>query len=218
MVNFSHRQMKEEERRCITAVDAFNVVEKKIQKLTTKLNEADKDKKSAEATLQVAERQVESQSKKLITGLKKKLEEAEKAKDQAEQDGYNVGVTETEEALRVEVSGAATVSKKADEDKGGLAKIPPSSTSPPKEAEQAKATKKEKGTSKGVVPNTTKPSPAPKDPSKGKETPQHLEIVLTSLLAPAKEDPKGKGLASTVAETADSTKATGKENPPPKIK
>ena len=37
--------------------------------------------------------------------LKKKLEDAEKAKDQAEQDGYNVGVVETEEALRAEVSG-----------------------------------------------------------------------------------------------------------------
>ena len=37
--------------------------------------------------------------------LKKKLEDAEKAKDQAEQDGYNVGVAEFEEALKVEVSG-----------------------------------------------------------------------------------------------------------------
>ena len=33
----------------------------------------------------------------------KKLEEAEKAKEQAEQDGYDVGVAETEEALRAEV-------------------------------------------------------------------------------------------------------------------
>ena len=36
--------------------------------------------------------------------LKKKLEDAEKAKDQAEQDGYNVGVAEFEEALKAEVS------------------------------------------------------------------------------------------------------------------
>ena len=34
----------------------------------------------------------------------KKLEEAEKAKEQAEQDGFDVGVAETEEAFRVEVS------------------------------------------------------------------------------------------------------------------
>ena len=37
--------------------------------------------------------------------LKKKLKDAEKAKDQAEQDGYDVGVAETKEALRAEVSG-----------------------------------------------------------------------------------------------------------------
>ena len=41
----------------------------------------------------------------MITSLKKKLEEVEKAKDQAEQDGYDVGVAETEEALRAEVVG-----------------------------------------------------------------------------------------------------------------
>ena len=41
----------------------------------------------------------------MITSLKKKLEEVEKAKDQAEQDGYDVGVAETEEALRAEVMG-----------------------------------------------------------------------------------------------------------------
>ena len=37
--------------------------------------------------------------------MKKKLEEAKKAKDQAEQDGYDLGVAETEEALRAEVVG-----------------------------------------------------------------------------------------------------------------
>ena len=41
----------------------------------------------------------------MITSLKKKLEEVEKAKDQAEQDGYDVGVAETEEALRAKVMG-----------------------------------------------------------------------------------------------------------------
>ena len=33
------------------------------------------------------------------------LKEAKKTKDQAEQDGYNMGVTETKEALKAEVSG-----------------------------------------------------------------------------------------------------------------
>ena len=37
--------------------------------------------------------------------LKKKLEDAKKARDQAEQDGYDVGVVETDEALKAEVSG-----------------------------------------------------------------------------------------------------------------
>ena len=36
--------------------------------------------------------------------MTKKLEEAEKAKEQAAQDGFDVGVAETEEAFRVEVS------------------------------------------------------------------------------------------------------------------
>ena len=36
--------------------------------------------------------------------MTKKLEEAEKAKEQAEQDGFDMGVVETEEAFRVEVS------------------------------------------------------------------------------------------------------------------
>ena len=51
-------------------------------------------------------------SKSQITALKKKLKEAEKAKerakrdwDQAEQEGYDVGVAETEEAFRAEVTG-----------------------------------------------------------------------------------------------------------------
>ena len=65
-----------------------------------------------------AERQIEGQrvllcqakdqlaaSKEKISTLKKKLEEAEKAKDKVEQDGYDIGVVETEEALRAEVSG-----------------------------------------------------------------------------------------------------------------
>ena len=37
--------------------------------------------------------------------LKKKLDDAEKASDQAEQDGNNIRVVRTEEALRAEVMG-----------------------------------------------------------------------------------------------------------------
>ena len=56
MVKFSHKRMKEEEGRRIAVVDAFNVVENKIQELTTKLNEANRDKKRAKASLQGVER------------------------------------------------------------------------------------------------------------------------------------------------------------------
>ena len=97
MANNSHRQMKEEEGRRITVVDAFNVAGKRIQELTTKLNEANRAKKSVEATLQGVKRQAERQCKQLcqtedqlsttkkqIGVLKKKLKEAKKAKGQAE--------------------------------------------------------------------------------------------------------------------------------------
>ena len=44
-------------------------------------------------------------AKEQITALGKKLEEAEKARDQAEQEGYDIRVAETEDALRAEVVG-----------------------------------------------------------------------------------------------------------------
>ena len=97
---------------------AFEVVEKKSQDLTAKLAEVDHAKKSAESALNVVERQAEGQrvllcqaeeqlaaSKEQIATLKKKLEETQKAQDQAEQNGYDIGVAETEKALRAEVVG-----------------------------------------------------------------------------------------------------------------
>ena len=94
MVNFSHGQMKEEEGRCIAAVDAFSVATKRIQELKNKLIETERDKKSVDVALKGAERQAEGQRRQLrqiedqlaankeqITALKKKLEEAKKARD-----------------------------------------------------------------------------------------------------------------------------------------
>ena len=46
-------------------MDTFNVVEKRIQELTTKLNESDRDKKSAETALEGVERQAKSLRKQL---------------------------------------------------------------------------------------------------------------------------------------------------------
>ena len=118
MVDYSYRQMKEEEGRWIAAVDAFHVAKKRNKELESKLTEAEREKRSAEVALDKVERQAKGQrvllcqaedqlatSKEQITTLKKKLEEAENARDKAEQDGYDIWVTETEEALRAEVLG-----------------------------------------------------------------------------------------------------------------
>ena len=59
MVNYSHRKMKEEERRRIAAVDAFHVGEKSNQELKSKLLEEEKERKSAAAALDDVERQAE---------------------------------------------------------------------------------------------------------------------------------------------------------------
>ena len=108
--------MKDEEARRIVALEAFKVAEKKIQKLNVKLTEADQEKKSVKAALQGAKRQVEAKHKQLqqaedelattndhIKVLKKKIKEVKKARDQAEQDGYDIGVVETDEVLKAKV-------------------------------------------------------------------------------------------------------------------
>ncbi|KAL0007968.1 hypothetical protein SO802_009470 [Lithocarpus litseifolius] len=106
MVNYCHRQMKEEEAKRHDADDRLKAAEESLQDTKRKLTEEERGKKSATAALENAERQAE------MLALQKKLaeaeaarEEAEKARDQAEQEGYDVGVAETEEALRAEVSG-----------------------------------------------------------------------------------------------------------------
>ena len=57
--------MKEEEGRCVTTVKAFEIAKKKSQDLNAKLLEAKRDKKSAEATLDMVESQAEAQCKLL---------------------------------------------------------------------------------------------------------------------------------------------------------
>ncbi|XP_050291679.1 uncharacterized protein LOC126732728 [Quercus robur] len=130
MTNYCHRQMKEEEGRCIATVEAFQVADKSLQEHKKRLQEEEKERKYAAATLENVEKQAESQrlllhsaenqlasSKTQIVALKKKLEElekakalaekakdeAEKAKDKADQHGYDVRVVEIEDALRAEV-------------------------------------------------------------------------------------------------------------------
>ena len=118
LVNDSHKQMKEEEGWHIAAVEEFTLAEQRIKDLNTKLIEANRDKKSVEAALEGAKRQANSQCQQLrhtkdqltlakeqIRALKKKLEKAEEATAKAEQEGYEVGVAETEENLRAQVTG-----------------------------------------------------------------------------------------------------------------
>ena len=66
LVSTSHKQMKEEEEGWrIAAVEAFTLAEQRIKDLNTKLTEATREKKSVEAALEGAERQVESQRQQL---------------------------------------------------------------------------------------------------------------------------------------------------------
>nr|POF10025.1 hypothetical protein CFP56_46373 [Quercus suber] len=92
----SHKMMKEKEGRCTAAMKAFELAEKKSQDLTTKLEAQHKLFCQAADDLTAARSQI-----KVLT---KKLKEAEKAKEQAEQEGYDVGVTKTEVAFRAEVT------------------------------------------------------------------------------------------------------------------
>ena len=129
-----------------------------------------------------------------------------------------MSTTPNHSSIKLPGSKADTTPQDPNPSQDSLAKALPSSNSPPKEAEQVKAVEKEKDTTKRVIPEATKPPAAPKDPSKGKEVSQSLEIVLATLPIPTKEDPKGKGPTSTIATTAKPTKATKKDNPPLKIK
>ena len=59
----SHWQMKEKESRRIIVVEAFSLIEKRIQELNNQLTEADRERKSVESALYGAKRQVETQRK-----------------------------------------------------------------------------------------------------------------------------------------------------------
>lgn len=111
-----------------------------------------------------------------------------------------------------------TVPKDLGCNKGISNKALSSSNDPPKDAEEVRAAEKENDTTKGVVLEATKPPIAPKDLSKDKWAFQSLEIVLAILPMHTKEDPKGKGPATTATATAKSTKAPAKDNHPLKIK
>ena len=85
------QQLDDERQRKVSAVQMLNIAENSNKDLKEKLKTEEQLRKSAEAALKGAETQAESQ--------RKLVEE----RDEAEQHGYDVGVAETEDALRAEV-------------------------------------------------------------------------------------------------------------------
>ena len=86
----------------------------------------------------------------------------------------------------------------ADPEKSSPNKVPPSSSSPIKVAEQPGVNGKEVEVTKGVAFDATKPPVAPQDPAKDKEAPR-MEIVLATLPLLAKGDLKGTDQGSLEA-------------------
>ena len=80
-----------------------------------------------------------------------------------------------------------------------------------KEAEQPRATKKEKNANQGVASDALKPSTTAQDPSIEKEAPKTMEIVLATMPLPMKSDLVSKGPeASEVASTQPTNGFKGK--------
>ncbi|KAK9992518.1 hypothetical protein SO802_027503 [Lithocarpus litseifolius] len=229
--------MKKEEARRHAAVDALNTTEKGMQELKKKLMEEERERKSATVALDSAERQAEGQrvllrnaykqlaaSKAQVTALKKRLANAEmarvKARDQVEQEGYDVGVVETEEALRAEVSEesrkhvlplairASTPfdsksdlqSEVAEVGKDIAANIPTSSGKGSDEVEPFEEEEKETSGHE-VVPNAQIPPSLTQGQPAEKEAEKRMEILLAALPLPAIIEPtnKGQGLPEDVA-------------------
>ena len=86
----------------------------------------------------------------------------------------------------------------ADPEKIGSKKALPSFGSPPKVAKQPGVNEKEAEVTKGVLPDATKPSVVPQDPTKDNEA-SKMEIVLATLPIPAKGNPKGTNQGSSDA-------------------
>ena len=164
-------------------------------------------------------------TKTQFTALKKKLEEVEKAKalaektrdeavkakDATEQHGYEVGVAETEDSLKAEVSAmcrtyCALVWDEA-LNQGGVEVSTSVGTTPAvgttsEGVEQAEDTSKAGEFNIEAVQGFDLPPPAPRDTSKEKETSQSMKLVLVTLTIPPKEDPKEKvEVSTTVANT-----------------
>ncbi|KAL0008720.1 hypothetical protein SO802_010222 [Lithocarpus litseifolius] len=221
----SHRLAKDEEGRAGSAMKAFEVAKRKSQDLAAKLAKVDRDKKSAEAALDVVDRQTEALRKQLC-----------QAKDEL---AVARGVVETKEALRAEVSEVCRIYylqvwNEAHDQVGVKASsalrrvenvyypsvIRASSFSSSKADSVSKEVDEGKESPSKALPTANIPSEvveqsedaekaadaskevaqdAFKEPPKENEASQHMEIMLATLPLPSKEDLKGKGPASTTA-------------------
>ena len=137
MTNTLSQQLDKERKMRAATVQTLNIVENSNTDLKKRLTVEEQVRNSADAALEGAERQAESQrklareannqlaaSKEQLAALKKQLEEAQRFRDQAEkarvqaeeakakaekerdevqQHSYDVGIAETEDALRAEV-------------------------------------------------------------------------------------------------------------------
>ena len=112
-----HKQWKDEEEQRIAAVGTLLVVEQRVKDHNTKLTEVGREKKSVEAELAGAKRQAEDQRQQLhktkdqiaiakeqIEVPKKKSADAEEVFKRFEEDGYDVGVKETKESIRAQIT------------------------------------------------------------------------------------------------------------------
>ena len=96
---------------------------------------------------------------------------------------------------------ANAASKEADIGKESPAIVLPLVQSSSKEAKLSKGAEKPVEVTKEMAYNAIMPLANHKDPFKENEAPQNMEIVLATLPIPIKEVPKGKGLASSMADT-----------------
>ena len=115
-------------------------------------------------------------------------------------------------------SKADTASKEANAGKESPTKVLPSLNSPSKEAEWLEVAEKEANITKEVTQDAGQPLATPKDPSKEKVASHNMEIVLTTLLIPTKEDLKGKDPASSTAASIQLAKPLAKDKFVIKIK
>ncbi|KAK9987012.1 hypothetical protein SO802_031963 [Lithocarpus litseifolius] len=196
----------------------------------------ERERKSAVAALDSAERQAEGQrvllcnaedqlasSKQQIVTLQKKLEEVQKAKelaekakeevekarDEAEQQGSYCSQVWIDAFNQVGV-GASSILRKAENMYYPPAIRVAPSGSHLRVAEQLGVKEKETEGNKEVVSDTIFPLAAPQDPAKVKEAPR-MEIVLASLPLPPKGDSKSSDQGS-IETAAQQSKAplTGK--------